>query len=376
MYRKTVAEINLKNLIKNLNSTKSLLSKDHFICPMVKANAYGHGAIAVSKCLVKNGVAQLGVALIEEGIELRKNGIEIDILVFGSFGLEGLKACREYRLTPVIGSMTDLHCIKKIDSKLSIHLKFDTGMNRMGFVREEISSITDYLNSCDLIKIQGICTHLATSEDLNGSMSQSSKQLEDFSKILRLMKRPIPMVHALNSGGVLGVNNFSNYEVYQKFGVRPGLLLYGVNPMSDIEFSVLPVMSLKSQLIKIQKVQKGKGVSYGHTWKASEDSYIGVVSMGYADGVFRSLSNRLSLIFQSHRVPIVGTVCMDYFMIDLTKVIRSRNTVDNLIGADVYLFGEDRQKSIHISDVARSLSTNAYEVMSRVGMRVPRVYNY
>ncbi|MCB0414035.1 MAG: alanine racemase [Bdellovibrionales bacterium] len=375
MFRQTFAKINLLHLKYNIEFIRSHLSSDQFLCPMIKANAYGCGVIPVASALRDVNIRRFGVALVEEAVELRENGFQQeDIYVFSTFTQESLRVCKELRLTPIVGSLDDLILLSKLKEQISIHLMFNTGMQRLGVVNEDSSTILKLLENNPQIRLMGICTHLATAEDFSEENSFAKSQLKEISSIRSRFSSSDFHLHALNSAGFMGALD-QGIENYKEYGVRPGLLMYGVNTFSPQIFKPKPVMSLISQLIKIQKVNKGQGVSYGHTWRPARDTFIGVVAIGYADGVFRQLSSKIEFLIKGHKVKLVGAVCMDYLMVDLGDIVQSRSEAENLIGEEVLLFGENLYGSADITNVAENAGTNSYDIMSRVGVRVPRVYS-
>lgn len=362
--RPTQAEINLKALINNARKLRSLLPDNSFFCPMVKANAYGHGACQVAKSLANDGVEFVGVSLVEEAIELRNAGIKVNILVFGAFSdLDSARAMSEYSLTPVVSSSTQLNVLEQASAnqKIKLHLKFDTGMNRLGFAVDQARTLRSHLAKFSEWTIEGICTHLLKGEDGQLGEGYSAKQLKKFQTVIKEFEGLNVNAHALNSSGLISLSN-ANLQI----GARPGIALYG--GVDGFE----SVMTLKSKVVNIREVQAGDGVSYNSTWIAKRKSVVGIVPIGYADGVARNLSNQLSVLVKEQRVPVIGTVCMDYVMLDLTDLKGHLQSLGE--GEEVVFFGRQGRAEIRALEWAQILDTISYEIFTRISSRVPRNY--
>lgn len=384
MYRKTFAEINLDHLHHNYRFLKNNLAEDVFLCPMVKANAYGHGDVTVAKALEIFGVKSIGVCLIEEGILLRQFGIKIQILVFRGFDIEGAQEIVAQNLTPVVSDWGQLQALVHIIKQpYGIHIKFDTGMNRLGFAIQEAEKVFQFLRDHNQLRVEGVLTHLFQGEDgidAKGSTAEQLKKFEDVVEIFRPLK---PIFHVLNSGGTLsqiylnrkseaGNEVLPKNSLQQAWGVRPGLMMYGYNPLKQVQdFDLKPVMSLKSYVNVFRHVPRGQGISYNHTWRAKVDSTIAVVPIGYADGLHRLLSNRTEVLFQGQRVPLVGQVCMDYLMVDVTQVAQNLKPEEK----EVVFFGYDSGNNFLSAEVqAQAAQTIPWEILTSIGERVPRVF--
>lgn len=392
LIRPTYAKINLDHLEHNFHFLGQFISqasglKDLFYCPMVKANAYGHGDISVATKLQDIGAHYLGVGLIEEGIYLRKNGIKIPLVFFGKYLTQDLPDIFNYKLTPVISDwqqlketadwvcehITDFHA-----NAFKIHIKFDTGMHRLGFELSQASAVSEFLKQNSQLWLEGVLTHLHSAEDLqcDDNQSTSFNQLKKFQDIQPFFTRWTPYFHALNSAGLF---NFYQMKFQSAnltaLGIRPGLSLYGVQPNGTNKTSVSglkPVMSLVSKVVHLVKVPKGETVSYGGTWKAEKESWVGVIPMGYADGYHRALSNKAEVLIQGKRFKQVGQICMDYFMIDVTPIAATESDRVHLLQQEVILLNED----IDAWELANKSQTIAWEILTSIGERVPRkVFN-
>ncbi|MFN8944932.1 MAG: alanine racemase [Pseudobdellovibrionaceae bacterium] len=406
IFRKTFAEINLDALKKNFDFV-SRSFEDRFICPMVKANGYGHGDLVVSKALETWGAQQLGVCLVEEGIRLRKGKIRCDVLVFRGFDRVAAEALFEYKLTPVLSQfqhVSDLvSASKRLNREIDCHIKFDTGMNRLGFEPQDVDQVILSLKKGRRISVKGVLTHLHTGEDADQGGGASLHQLKSLSFIReRFLEAGYKEIqfHVYNSAGAAHLFNakdnpnhplakFERKLSFDRmkspaFGLRPGLMIYGYcetltaqskkNTVQNIE----PVMTLKSRIANIRTLKKNETVSYGGTWKATRKSSVGIVPIGYADGYHRRNSNRASVSILNHQVPVIGRVCMDYLMVDLTDFLQKTQMSlqqDSLFQSDVILFGpKSKQNQISAEEVAQTSDTISWEVLTSIGERVPRVY--
>lgn len=373
LLRKTYAEIDLDALEANWN----FLQKNfpgNFICPMVKANAYGHGDVMVARALETWGAQHLGVCLIEEGLLLRRFGVKTEILVFRGFDQEGAEVMIENNLTPVVSTWEQFEALETVaKAEQTFHLKFDTGMNRLGFSTTEALALAEKIKNQKKLKLAGVLTHLVSGEN-SVDTHQTDLQFEMFQKVVEIFQFFKVPFHVLNSGGVLtqlslDKKNSSSTWLGKKWGLRPGLMLYGYNPGVSADFPELKVvMTLKSQIAVIRKLAVNEGVSYNHTWKAKKDSRIAVVPIGYADGYHRSLSNKGVALYHGKKVPVIGNVCMDYLMLDISEAPESEDS-------EIILFGQnDKNQFLSAQDLATAGQTITWEILTSVSERVPRIY--
>ncbi len=371
LLRPTFVHIHLDRLMTNFRRLESFHPHHNFLCPMIKANAYGHGDIAVAKSLEKVGCQFVGVSSVEEGLHLRKFNVALHILTFGFYGDEAVEEMLAHNLTPVVSNFDQLESLSRLTKKnIMIHLKFNTGMNRLGFSIGDLNRIMDLLVRNPFIKIEGLCTHLHSGENISDHGSSSFVQVQLFDKITRLFNSPIQYQHVYNSAAMLSI-----YKTRKDFafGSRPGLLVYGIDPTENLSIKPLisPVMEFKSKIVGLQHVRSGEVVSYSGTWTAPKDTLVGIVPAGYADGIMRSLSNCGEVLVCGKRSQILGRVCMDYTMIDLSLL---KNQKDSLIGEEVVFWGEQGQEAITVEEVALKGQHSIYEVMTGVSERVPRTY--
>lgn len=389
-HRRSYAEVDTRRIKANFQAMKSLLPEGTFICPMVKANAYGHGDVEVSRALRSAGATHLGVGLIEEGIGLRLSGDVGALLMFGIFEEKSADSILEFDLTPVISEWHQLKSLKDALAKqrpgparkdqLKVHFKFNTGMNRLGFDVSEAPKLRGWLDENKPFVLEGICTHLLRGDDAGSPGGESESQLAAFAEALSAFRDLPVRPHALNSSGT--ANLWKRALEHKNLGAggawplgsRPGIAVYGVQPSNDehVTLPVEPVLSLKSHLVMFHRLKVGERVSYNAIWRAKRDSLIGVVPLGYGDGYFRALSNKSSVLCRGMRAPVAGTICMDYFMVDLTDVERATGAVS--VGEPVVLIGEQGGEKILAQELADLIGTIPYEILTNITERVPRVY--
>jgi len=365
----TYASINLAALSHNLSQIQGRLADGCHILAVVKANAYGHGAVEISRALVRQGISRLAVASVNEGLALREAGITADIIVMADLFDEHLQELLAHRLTPVVTESRLLPALAKAAEArnvlLPIHIKVDTGMGRLGCAPEDLASLFDALSSWKSLIVEGLMTHLADSD--GNDPSHTERQLESFRRILDLMHQrglTVPFVHAANSAAIVRFPQ-AHFSL-----VRPGIMLYGYHTLShSIPCPTLkPVLSLRTSVIQVRTIQSGDSISYNGTFVATRKTKIAVLPIGYADGYSRRLSNNGFVLIRSRRAPIVGTVCMDMTMVDVTDI----GSVQ--VGDDVTLIGAQGQEAIGADDIAEWTGTIPYEVLCAIGPRVPRLY--
>ncbi len=337
---------------------------------VVKANAYGHGAVDITRALLRHGVSRVAVVSIEEGMALRQAGIKAPIIVLGPLFPEQIADLLAHQLTPVISDLAILPPLSKAAGRLKgaypIHIKVDTGMGRLGLSAADAESwLGDPLLQSPL-QLEGVMTHLA---DTDGPDTESTeRQLVAFRRVLHRIEQRgwhVPLVHATNSAGLIRFPQ-SHFSL-----VRPGITLYGYHtlPSTVAAPSLKPVLSLRSMIAQIKIVEPGGTISYNGTFVAARRSRIAVLPLGYADGYSRRLSNRGMVLVQGRRAPIVGLVCMDMVMIDVTDAPSAK------VGDEVVLIGRQGSDAIWADEVAGWMDTIPYEVLCAIGPRVPRVYH-
>jgi alanine racemase len=339
------------------------------ILAVVKARAYGHGAVEISKRLLRLGADMLGVALVEEGRELRGAGIDAPILVMGATFPEQAEAMVSLKLTPAVFSLAVAQALSEAAHKrgttINIHVKIDTGMGRIGIAPEDAPQLIAALGKLGGISVQGLMTHFADADLRDKGFA--SKQMDRFEALLKALeakKIKVPVRHAANSAAVLDFRR-AFFTM-----VRPGLMLYGYNPLEEGApgAELRPALSLVTRVAFIKKVPTGVPISYGRTFTTKRESAIATLPIGYADGYSRGLSNKGEALVRGIRVPVVGRVCMDMCMIDVTDVPEARE------GDDVVLLGSQGNERITADDIAAKTGTIAYEVLCGISNRVPRIY--
>ncbi len=370
LHRATRAEINLSALQSNLNCIRDLISSKVKIMAVVKADAYGHGVIPCSQVLVDAGADILGVSIISEGIELRNNGFQVPIHILMGVFPDEVDDLIQFDLTTSIWS---LNMAKKISErashfgkKVGVHIKVDSGMGRLGVWPENLLSLTQEIHKLPNLKIESIFTHFSSADE--ECSEYSLNQLNKFNSALELLNNSgisLPTTHCANSAALI---KYSQSHLSQ---VRPGLLIYGVKPISKCPHSfdaIQPVMELKTQIIQIKSMDKGASLSYSRTHTTQKPSRIATIPLGYADGLFRSLSNNMEVIISGKKVPQVGNICMDMSLIDITDIPSAKE------GDPVVIFGRQGEESIYVEELAQKAGTIPYEILCAVGKRIPRIY--
>lgn len=366
---RAILEIDLNHLKHNSKVLQGLNAKS-FFCPMVKNQAYGHGLIPVTKALLETGVKQVGVIDIKEAQELRKAlGSAFDILCFAPvLDLENILWAVKNNITLVVNNIEDLNLLKSTQQKARIHLKFDTGFSRLGFLASQIPFLKDFLKSNPLIFVEALCSQLIAGLDLGDKKSYSYKQIEKLQALS--LHFPNCFLHALNSEALFSVIKNKRKEFFD-IGSRLGVSLYGVEPCSLESISLKKVSCLKSYVVGWRSIKKGAKVSYEGSWLASKDSLIATVSLGYGDGFLRAKNSQRDVLFRGQRAPIIGNVCMDFFMIDVTEACSSK---DLTLKEEVVIFGEQQGAVISVEEQSKKAGTICYESLVALGPKVQRVY--
>ena len=365
----TVAEIDLAAFRQNLRWVRDRIGPQRALLAVVKANAYGHGIIPISQAAVSENIQGLGVAFIDEGIQLRRAGIAAPILVMAGFLQEEAEQFLKHRLTPVISHPDQLEPLKRTASKttrpMGIHLKIDTGMGRLGLLERELGPFIERVSAVKKIEILGLMSHFA--DDELTDCRSAEDQIDRFEKVQRRIEAlgiKIPLLHMSNSAAIVGLKR-AWFNL-----VRPGIVLYGYAPPSPglDPIPIRPVMTLKTRIIHLKRVPAGTSISYGRTFTTRRESLIAVLPIGYADGFSRAWSNRGQVLINGRRLPVIGRVCMDMTMVDVTDL----PTVQ--IGAEAVLIGAQGTETLWADALARQLGTIPYEILCAVSHRVPRFY--
>ena len=385
----TRAVIHIDALRQNIAFVRSLIGKRRLLAP-VKADAYGHGAVPAANAALAAGASHLGVARIDEAIELRENAIDAPILLFSIPDPGEIPAAVEYDVTCLVSDRTFAdalvgraeHCAaynhaEKGRKPVSVHLKIDTGMGRIGVAPEDAPELARYIAGKKGLRLGGVCTHLSVSDSEGpDNIAYTETQIARFTRAVSAIKEAginPGIVHAAASGGVLH-HPASYFDM-----ARPGILLYGYAPGNEDaeKVPVRPVMELVTNVSFLKKVCKGEAVSYGRTWVAARDTTVATLPAGYADGLPRAASGKLWFVINGKRYPQVGTICMDQCMVDLGpgSGVRLRD--------DVVIFGGNRgvgrdsgqgDAPMTAASIAERAGTIPYEILCGIGKRVPRIY--
>ncbi|MGE6632108.1 alanine racemase [Bacillus sp. NPDC077027] len=365
-YRDTWAEVNLTSIQHNVSHMKDHIGKKVRLMAVVKANAYGHGDVEVARAALHAGADLLAVSFLDEAISLRNKGITAPILVLGAVPPEHVKVAVRYQLVMTAFSVEWLKAVvQEVKGSLQsvrFHLKIDSGMNRIGVkTLEQVKEVKAIVEDNPFLRLEGVFTHFATADEKGGDYFDM--QIEVFQKLLKPLRTEDLLVHCANSAAGLRFR-----EVLFNI-VRFGISMYGLSPSEEIKdelpFELKEAMSFYTKLANVKRIKKGESVSYGATYTAKEDTWIGTVPVGYADGWIRKLTGTEVLI-GGKRQKIAGRICMDQFMIELKEAYP--------VGTKVVLIGAEQGENIPVDEIARRLETINYEITCMIGYRVPRVY--
>nr|WP_093231283.1 alanine racemase [Thermoflavimicrobium dichotomicum] len=368
--RDTVIEVDLDAIHHNIQQFKQHLPVNTMIMVAVKANAYGHGAVLVSQAALEAGANALGVAFVDEGIELREAGIQAPVLVFGFTPSYAIADALKHHLALTVYDETNLLAIhekaKELGIEATVHVKVDTGMGRLGLTPDQAIDFLEKVRELPYVRLEGLFTHLATADE--AGKTYMNYQLSSFDKVVKRAKEMginIPIIHCANSAASIDAPNHA-YNM-----VRIGISLYGLYPSQEVnrqKVQLKPALTFKSRIIHLKQPPKGTGISYGKTYVARGDEWIATVPVGYADGFSRQLSNSGFALVRGVKVPVVGRVCMDQLMLDVT------NAMPVKVGDEVVFYGRQGELEIHVDEVAAQLNTINYEVTSMLSRRIPRIY--
>ena len=364
------AIVDLSALGHNLSEIRRHLPGGCEVLAVLKADAYGHGAIPVSRALESLGVTRFGVATLQEGLALRAAGIARQILVMGALFPDELPEVIAHRLTPVISDPElPRHLAALIGSHAQpypVHIKIDTGMGRLGLAPEEVLPLLQSPLFHDPLQAEGLMTHLADADNEDQAYTQTQiARLRDVLSKVAAAGLSIPIAHAANSAAIIA------HPISHLTLVRPGLILYGYPPAQGLNpaLDLRPVLTLKTRVAQVRDLKEGASVSYGRTYTVSRLSRIAVLPIGYADGYSRGLSNRGAVLIKGRRAAIVGRVCMDMTMVNVTDI------PGVAAGEPVIVIGQQGGDHITAADLAAWLDTIPYEVLCAIGPRIPRIYH-
>lgn len=365
----SVATVNLDAYAHNLGVAAAMAGPQVKLLAVVKANAYGHGIVPVSRKALAVGAAMIGVATVEEAVTLRDAGIQAPIVVLFQPRADALAAIVEYGLTLVVADLATAEKLgelaRRANRVVAIHCQIDSGMGRQGFDIETAAQDIQFLTRISHVDIEGICTHfpIANKRDEEFTLNQ----IRAFRQVAKSLERagiPFEIAHAANSAGIV------NYPKSAMDMVRPGIMAYGVWPVDDEPAvnPLKPVLRWETTITQVRQLDAGDTVSYGRTYIAPADTRVAILPVGYADGYQHRLSNRADVLIHGKRCPVRGTVCMDQTVVDVTQVPEAK------AGDMVVLLGEDRGERISAEELAIHANTIPYEILTGIGVRVPRVY--
>lgn len=364
------AEINLDNLAHNMREVRRVTNRNSKITAVIKADGYGHGSVAIGKTLLDNGADRFAVATLSEAIQLKSSFPNIETMVLGYTPSDLAKEIVEYNIIQTIYTLEQAKEFSNtallLDKKIVVHIKLDTGMNRLGMIYsdETVETILEISKLKGLI-IEGIFTHFACADEVDKTYTH--EQVKKYRYIVDSLEKKglnIPIKHVSNSAGIIDLPEY-NFDM-----VRAGIMLYGLYPSKNVNHNVVKlkeVMSLKAKVSQVKELEAGCGVSYGLKYKCDKKSLVATLPIGYADGYTRMLTGKAKVIVNGSIVPVIGNICMDQCIIDVTAI-------DVKIDDEVILFGGNDSNGISIQSVAELLNTINYEIVCMVDKRVPRVY--
>ena len=357
--RPTVLEIDEKAFIHNVKEIKKYIGKDMKMMPVIKANGYGTYINYRNEIIEKFGI--VAVAIVDEAIKLRKNGYTKEIFVLNEPDVNEIEDIIENDVTVGVSEKSFIEALEKTKKEVKIHLEIDTGMGRTGINPAETTQICKMIKKYTNIKIEGIYTHFS-SADFDNEFTE--KQIEKFEKVVNEAKAivgDIKYIHCSASNGILKTKS----EICNL--VRPGIILYGYEPFDKAkqQIDIKPVCKLKSKIIFLKEVEKGVPISYSQKYITTKKTKVATIPIGYADGLRRELSNKGEVVINGKKAPIIGNVCMDSFMADVTEID------DVCVGDEVYIWDNE---IITVEDIAKQCNTINYEIISTISNRVPRVF--
>ncbi|MGL2681967.1 alanine racemase [Helicobacter pylori] len=373
--RASFVEVDTASLRHNFDAVKSIVPKDACVMAVVKANAYGAGAIKASEIFLQEGANYLGVATLDEALELRSHFSQTPILILGYSPNANASMLIDNDLSAMVFSLEQAEVFSQVALKakkrLKIHLKIDTGMHRLGLEPTFKSvEIIKKIRALKGLEVEGIFTHLSNADaNIKTHAKNQMKAFNAFLEQLLDQKIEFQYRHAYNSAGILSLCNGNENRLLNLY--RPGIMLYGFYPSSEMKEScptiLKNVISLKARIVQIKRVKKGELIGYGEHFYTNEETLVGVLALGYADGLVRALGNRIQVAINNQLAPLIGKVCMDQCFVKL-------NNIEAKEGDEVILFGDKSAKANDASEIATLLNTIPYEVISTLSKRLERVY--
>ncbi len=365
-------EVDLDAIEANVRNIKAFIGEKVELIAVVKANAYGHGAVPVAKTALEAGASRLAVARVSEGVELRQAGIEAPILVMNYITLAEIPQAVRHDLTPTLITSEQAQAFSreavKAGKKVPVHIKVDTGLGRFGLLPDEVEGFVREVASLPGLVLEGLYTHFSVADEVNpDSTSYTLRQFEVFMDVAARLEKAgfhFPLRHVCNSAATL------RFPSMHLEAVRTGIILYGLRPSEEVEppFPLFPALSLKSRVARVRVLPAGFPISYGRTYITSRPTPVALVPVGYGDGYHRLISNRGFVLIKGVRVPVIGRICMDQFAVDVSGV--EGVSVED----EVVLIGEQGGERIGAEEVARWAETINYEVVASLSRRLPRIY--
>lgn len=363
LLRDTYVEVNLDNIAYNVRKLKDIVGKDVAMAAVLKANAYGHGAVDIAPTIMGNGADMLAVATLSEALELRKHYKDYDIFIMGYTPDEYMEYVVKNNITQTIFSMRQAVLINELSAKYNavtkVQIKYDTGMNRLGY-RDCQESIDEIVKIFDLgnVKVEGIFSHFALT-----SREEDDKQ---YQRLLNAIGKVEEKGKTFRYKHICDSISAIDYPECRLNMIRPGAILYGLKSYEDNSVVMKPALTFKTKIYQIKELYPGEGVSYGYRWKATKNTPVGTLPMGYADGYPRIRDSFVTI--HGKKVPIIGTINMDQCMVDLTEVPEAR------VGDEVIIYGDGTGNTMDIQGMADLLNTNKNDVLCKFSRRTPRVY--
>ncbi|QMV43286.1 alanine racemase [Cohnella cholangitidis] len=375
-YRPTVAEISLDALDRNIGAFRERLAVGTKLLASVKANAYGHGAVEIARRAVASGADYLGVAFLDEALQLRASGIDAPILVLGYTPPEGYLLAREQGITVTLYRDRMLDEVESLPlstdgKKLKAHIKIDSGMGRLGLLPgPQAERFMERAFSLPQLEVEGLFTHYARADEEDKAYTHL--QVERFAGVVDYVRRsglPISIIHSGNSAAGIDLPENVGHML------RLGISMYGLYPSDEVNFGAVrlePVLSLKTSIVHTKRLPAGEGISYGTRYFTQGEEVIGTLPIGYADGFSRMLSGKAEVLVRGQRVPVLGTICMDQCMIRLNDAASGGTAIEP--GEEVVIIGRQGDAILSAEEVAAKLGTINYELICMLAARVPRVY--
>ncbi|GAA7498136.1 alanine racemase [Helicobacter pylori] len=373
--RASFVEVNTASLRHNFNAVKSIVPKDACVMAVVKANAYGAGALKASEIFLQEGANYLGVATLDEALELRSHFSQTPILILGYSPNTNASMLIDNDLSTMVFSLEQAEVFSQValksQKRLKIHLKIDTGMHRLGLepTFKSIETIKK-IRALKGLEVEGIFTHLSNADaNIKTHAKNQMKAFNAFLEQLLDQKIEFQYRHAYNSAGILSLCNGNENRLLNLY--RPGIMLYGFYPSNEMKESsqtiLKNVISLKARIVQIKRVKKGEFIGYGEHFYTNKETLVGVLALGYADGLMRALGNRIQVAINNQLAPLIGKVCMDQCFVKL-------NDIEAKEGDEVILFGDKSAKANDANEIATLLNTIPYETISTLSKRLERVY--